>query len=127
QEADEAARDRLVTEFGVRSKFVAALYENEGGQLAGPKTILPKEVAEEVHHPGTPVRPGRPGEPDQPGRKEPQKKGMPAPSSRTSIFMIRTKNPTRHWIGVRLPGRNLATGGPMRTTLVMATSSLITN
>ncbi len=112
------------------------LYRNDAGQLAGESTTLPEPVARKVFTPG-PRREGRPprdafSEPPPgasrgaPGREGLEPRGPRPPPERVRIrdsFMVRTDDPRRYWIGMRMAvnERPLA---PMPATIVMVSDSL---
>ena len=122
--------------FGEAYRVRFLLYRNDAGQLAGESTTLPGPVAQKVFTPGL-RREGRPprdnfSEPPPgaprgaPGREGLEPRG-PRPSPERLLiresFMVRTDDPRRYWIGMRMAviERPLA---PMPATIVMVSDSL---
>ncbi len=136
------ARTGLLGKYRARMEMDFYLFGNEGDQLGGPAIVLPKAVAEKLMEglrpPGEDRPPrfgedGPPGEgPDDFGPPPRGKKGGPKgkkggpPERRGSVFYVRAGEPTRYWIGSRLPVRDRdLEGPPIRGTLFLVTDSLV--
>jgi two-component system sensor histidine kinase CpxA len=129
---------RTLERFGDAYQVRFLLYRNDVAQLAGEKTALPEPVAQKVFAPG-PRREGRPPrdmqpEPafDQPPRDEnPPRGGRDPRSPRLPVerprirdsFMVRTDNPKRYWIGMRMAVMERPQP-PVPATIVMVSDSL---
>jgi two-component system sensor histidine kinase CpxA len=111
QELGETERDEwesVLARFSAGYKVNLGLFNLDGGKIAGNITNLPPAVVERLRgQVGARRPPPRddgppPGPPDE-FRPRPQRGPMPAPK-----FMMRTSDPTRYWVGVRIP----KPGGP---------------
>jgi len=118
------------------------LYRNEGSQLAGETTTLPRPVAERIFPPGALRREGRPprdgtrdpdfnpaGRPDgaplpgPPGFRGPPH--APREIGRVRDFgLMKTDDPKHYWIWMRTAVNDRAPQPPTPATLVLVTDSL---
>jgi two-component system sensor histidine kinase CpxA len=152
RETPRAEWDAVLARFSQAYQLQFILFRNDGAHLAGPDLPLPPEVQERVverrflppgRPPGSEPPPGqskgplrgapfeseiRPdGSPFDGVRPEgsavtysPPPGGPPGPQPR---FMLQTRDPTRYWVGVRLPlvDRELRRGVPLTLLIVSDT------
>jgi two-component system sensor histidine kinase CpxA len=127
---------RILERFSEAYQVQFLLYRNDGTQLAGSKTQLPEPVAQRVFIPlrreGRPPREGRdfPGPDGAPRDGGPRESGdVRGPRSgafpRTrDLFMVRTSEPKRYWIGIRTGVIDRPPMPPSPSTIILATDSL---
>lgn len=115
-----SAWDEIVKNFSAAYKVPLALFSHDGTQLAGPTVSLPPEVLArlaERRGPGEGLGRGPP-----PGRG-PRRGALEADSVRTR-FSLHTSNPSRYWVGVRLPLADPDSSRPWPVTLLIVSESL---
>lgn len=121
--------ERFNTAYGVRF----FLFRPNGTQTAGEPVTLPAEVANRLNEFGPAPRPTPPEQADRPPRPRrddvppPRRDNTPPPRIETGPrrahpkFMVRTSNPVRYWVGVRLPvGERSRPDLPPQVLLVMS-------
>jgi two-component system sensor histidine kinase CpxA len=129
---------RILERFGEAYQVRFLLYRNDAMQLAGDSTSLPEPVAQKVFAPG-PRREGRPPREaiqdlafDPPSRDEMPPRGGrdprgPRPAAERprirDSFMVRTDEPRRYWIGMRMAVMERPLP-PVPATIVMVSDSL---
>jgi two-component system sensor histidine kinase CpxA len=116
--------DDVLQRFSSAYKVTLLLFRPDGSQAAGQRIQLPPEVTPRVGD-------RRGGPPDFGGRGPRGGRGMSRPPDFPSPvppsaprFTVRTEDPTRYWVGVRIfvPGAERQRSGPM--TLVAVSHSL---
>jgi two-component system sensor histidine kinase CpxA len=114
QETPAASRDRLLVRYAQAQRVQCYLMDDDGAQLAGPEMQLPPEVVERVTHRGR-----------RRDATEPSFVRRPPPPP---LFLIATANPTRYWVGVRIPVRSPSNDAQgERGTLLFMSHSLLGN
>ena len=132
------ARTGLLGKYRARMQMDFYLFDNDEDQLGGPPVVLPREVKEKLKEGSRPPRNDRPpqfgeerpprgGQPD--GFRPPpwQKKGPPPERGRPgAVFYVRAGEPSRYWIGSRLPVWDPdKEHPPIRGTLLLVSDSLL--
>ncbi len=115
-----SAWDEIVQNFSAAYKVPLALFSHDGTQLAGPPVSLPPEVLARVMErrgPGEGLGRGPP-----PGRG-PRRGAVEAEPVRTR-FSLHTSDPSRYWVGVRLPLPDPDVNRPWPVTLLIISDSL---
>lgn len=112
----DAILERYSDQYGV--KFL--LFENQGRQIAGPPTSLPREVYGLMA--GGPSG-GDPPPPDRRRQPPPPKGG--GPDARNAVFV--EQGAGGYWVGLRVPARDPATGDDLRATLLLNAPSLFSS
>ena len=142
EDTQAGARTGLLGKYRARMQMDFYLFGNHGDQLGGPPIVLPKEVEEKLKGGSRPPpsdRPPRFGEDRRPEAPPPPpdgfrpppryKKGGPAPERGRvprSVFYVRAGEPSRYWIGSRLPVWDPEKDGPaIRGTLLLVSDSLL--
>jgi len=100
--------DRVLDRFSDAYHVRFSLFDDEGNHLIGTLGELPKEVQGRL----SPARPGQRAEMNQRSRGEPVR------------AFLHTTQPPRYWLLLSARLDNPETGGPMRTVLVVESSSL---
>jgi two-component system sensor histidine kinase CpxA len=123
-------RDAIVERHGDRHQINFLLYDNSGELLAG-KADAPAEVLEQVTRLGPlpndrpddrpPPPPGRPDDRPPPPGGPPGDRPLPV---HPPIFTLKTSNPTRYWMGVRIPFFDKDRGESRRSTLLAGSDSI---
>ena len=118
--------DAILHRFSDAYGMEFTLFLNDASQLAGNQTLLPAPVRQKILEGKVQTHPAL-REPLPPRQRKPSG-GASEPSAGRSVrdpkFMLRTSDPTRYWVGIRIP---VATGQEPRrlqTTLLAASSSL---
>jgi two-component system sensor histidine kinase CpxA len=123
RETDRAQWNQLLAQYTPSTHASPSLFLSQGTQLAGQTVSLPAPVLEEIRSdPGPPELAGS----HNPVTRQPQRfsrMAMPAPP----LFVIRTHNPARYWIGVHVPIPDTVLGRHSHGTLVWMSSSFWTN
>jgi two-component system sensor histidine kinase CpxA len=123
--------DEILGRFGNRFHVQFFLYRNDGVYLAGETSLLPPAVHERLSErrgpppllrDGSPER-GPEGRPGPPGPfREP---GLPGgPPSGRGKFILRTQDPVRYWVGLRVPILDRERPRPGPATLLVMSESL---
>ena len=120
-ETDRTSWDRLLAGYTPATRASACLFNRHGEELAGPAVVLPPAVLEMVRrNPFEPPERGpRTGNEQRPAARPPP---PPFPA-----LLIRTTSPTRYWVGVHIPIREVPLTKPADGTLVWTFPSLWTN
>jgi two-component system sensor histidine kinase CpxA len=123
EETAPAGRDALLARYGATNGVRFYLFLNDGPQVAGEKVDLPPEVERHLRQPGGPgPGPGRGmPPPPEPGMGPPA--GLPA----QGLFFVSADAPLHHWVGVRIPLREKDSPEIQRATLLIASTSLLSN
>lgn len=109
------------------------VFREDGAQIAGEPIPLPPEVMEKLRkNPPMPPRPpgNHGGFPDQPGPEGPPARPNRGPGPRNPPaspgprFMVRTTDPVRYWVGIRMRLPNPEPGRPIPLTLLAASTSI---
>jgi two-component system sensor histidine kinase CpxA len=127
QDSSREERDEILKRYTEAYQVDFFVFDNAGKQLAGKETKLPDEVINEVtkflpQPPPMPVpikRPsaiGNPPPPPPPMNRE--------QNPRPSIFNVKTSNPTRYWLGIRIPVFEKGKNEPIRSTLLVSSDSI---
>jgi len=120
-DTDRAAWDRLLAGYTPATGASASLFNHQGAQLAGPATAVPPAVLEMVRR-----NPFEPPEP-RPRGDNSQHPSARLPPPPFPAFLIKTSAPTRYWVGVHIPVREMSMAKPNDGTLVWTFPSLWTN
>jgi len=120
-DTDRTSWDRLLAGYTPATGASACLFNQQGTQLAGPATALPTAVLEMVQR-----NPFEPTEPRPRGDNGQRRSDRPAPPP-FPAFLIKTAAPTRYWVGVHIPVRDMPMTKPNDGTLVWTFPSLWTN
>ena len=119
-ETDRGEWNRLLAQYASANHGVCYLFRSEGSQLAGPSINLPSTVLDTIRQDQPP-----PFETEgPPGRRPSKLELLPPPPP---VFLIKTSDPTRYWVGVRVPIRGESATKHMHGALVWTFSSLWTN
>jgi two-component system sensor histidine kinase CpxA len=127
--------DEILRRFSTAHRVQFLVFRNDGEQLAGEPTPLPPPVQQRLMMPGNPRREfgppeGADEEPFPPRRRGPRPlrdspdfRGPPrGPQDRPLPgrlpFMVKTDDPRRYWIGLRLPIRDPALDRQPPATLI---------
>jgi two-component system, OmpR family, sensor histidine kinase CpxA len=121
-DTDRAAWDRLLAGYRPATGASACLFSQQGAQLAGPATTLPPAVLEMVRR-----NPFEPPEPRPRSDNDQRPSGHRPPPPPFPPFLIKTVSPTRYWVGVYIPVRDMPMTRPSDGTLVWTFPSLWTN
>ena len=146
--------NKLLAEYSSRYPADLYLFDSNGQQLSGQPVTLPQRISQELRNdpfareeaePGGPPpddrggphgamgghRPPKPPDDAFPRRgrtphapPKPMGDGRRGPSSDTSLPLMRTANPTRYWVGVRIPVWQNLRDEPIHATLVWQIRSL---
>ncbi len=129
QELSEGGRpqwDAILRKFTEAYGIEFTLFLNDASQLAGSKTVLPAVVRQKILEGRVTTRPAL-KEP-LPPRTRKSADATAAPSSgrsgRDPKFMLRTSEPTRYWVGIRIPVADGEQSRRLQTTLLAASPSL---
>lgn len=137
-------RDAILQRYSDRHRVAFLLYENSGQRLAGTETDPPAEVLNRLQPPEQlpppPEGPGddRPPAPEgrspesRPPERMPDDRPVPLPGRgpqgrplpQHPIFTLKTSNPTRYWMGVRVPFYDAGRAQSLRATLLAASDSI---
>lgn len=125
-------RSRVLQRYSQAYRVEFYLFTNDGNQLAGETVTLPSEVMNHLKRgePGGPRQPpGNPPpseiwQPDPP--PDPPPPGPPPPLKHP-IFKVKTFNPTRYWVGVRIPVLEKEDLPLLRSTLIAVSDSMSGN
>jgi two-component system sensor histidine kinase CpxA len=123
-DTDRAQWNQLLAQYTPSTHASPCLFSSQGTQLAGQAVGLPAPLLEEIRRdPGPPPELAGSRNPTtgQPQILSPM--AMPPPP----LFVIRTRNPTRYWIGVHVPVPDTIPVRHGHGTLVWMSSSLWTN
>jgi two-component system sensor histidine kinase CpxA len=101
-------RDAILARYTQAYGIDFYLFENTGSQLAGVPVSLPDDLTFHLLGRNRPAPP-----PSPPG-------GSP---HRHPIFKVQTSNPTRYWVGIRVPVMDETSPEPVRATLLAASNS----
>lgn len=112
QETKVEARDRLLARYAQTYGVSFYLLDGEGKRLAGPELKLPAVLSQRFSHHGPP-------------REATPPHGMPP--AHAPMFLLTTSNPTRYWVGVRIPLRSSANGEFERASLLLMSPALLGN
>jgi len=119
-ETDRGEWNRLLAQYASANHGACYLFRSEGSQLAGPSINLPSTVLDTIRQDQPP-----PFETEgPPGRRPSKLELLPPPPP---VFLIKTSDPTRYWVGVRVPIRGESATKHMHGALVWTFSSLWTN
>lgn len=102
-------RDVILARYAQAYGIDFYLFDNNSTQLGGIPINLPDDLAFHLHGGGT-----------RPPPPPPRPKG---PGQRHPIFKVQTSNPTRYWVGIRVPVVNEGSPEPVRATLLAASYS----
>jgi two-component system sensor histidine kinase CpxA len=122
-ETDRAQWDQLLAQYASPT-HAPCLFTNQGTQLAGPPVDLPDAVLEMIRRDKEPSFERHDSHAAKTG--QPQVLSAPPPPP-PPLFLIRTRAPTRYWVGVRVPVRSESAARPGHGTLVWISPSLWTN
>jgi two-component system sensor histidine kinase CpxA len=129
QELSEGGRsqwDAILRKFTEAYGIEFALFLNDASQLAGNKTVLPSAVRQKILEGRVPTKPAL-REP-LPPRTRKSADASAAPGSgrpvRDPKFMLQTSQPTRYWVGIRIPVADGEQPRRLQTTLLAASPSL---
>ncbi len=126
-------RDAILQRYSDRHRITFLLYENSGERLAGKEPDPPPEVLAHLRPPANrppnegpgndrpPPPPGRPD--DRPRQPDGLAGARPGPPQHP-IFTLKTSNPTRYWMGVRIPFYDKDRSESLRATLLAASDSI---
>src|SRR5438093_6903082 len=120
--------DAILRRFNDAYGIDFTLFLNDASQLAGSKTLLPAPVRQKILEGRLPTRPAL-REP-LPPRQRKSAGGPPEPEpgagrpGRDPKFMLRTSDPTRYWVGIRIPVADGKDPRRLQTTLLAASPSL---
>ena len=119
-DTNPAQWNQLLAQYTPSAHASAYLYSNQGAQLAGPAITLPAAVLEVIRRdPGPPFNAA--GSQGLRAGKPPL--FFPPPP----VFIIRTRTPTRYWVGVRIPVRTNPGAAATHGVLMWTFPSLWTN
>jgi len=129
QELSEGGRsewDAILRRFSDAYGMEFTLFLNDASQLAGNETLLPSPVRQKILEGRVRTYPAL-KEP-LPPRQRKSAGGASEPSSgrpgRDPKFMLRTSDPTRYWVGIRIPVADGQERRRLQTTLLAASASL---
>jgi two-component system sensor histidine kinase CpxA len=118
----EAILGRFSDAYGIEF----TLFRNDAHQLAGSKTVLPAPVRQKILEGRVPTR--RALREPLPLRQRKAAAGSPesnaARPGRDPQFTLRTSDPTRYWVGIRIPVADGQDPRRLQTTLLAASPSL---
>ena len=120
--------DAILRRFSEAYGTEFTLFLNDASQLAGSKTLLPAQVRHKILEGRVPTRPAL-REPLPPRQRKPAS-GSPEPETgagrpgRDPKFMLRTSDPTRYWVGIRIPVADGKDPRRLQTTLLASSPSL---
>ena len=118
--------DAILRRFSDAYGIEFTLFLNDASQLAGSKTLLPAPVQQKILEGRVLTHPAL-REP-LPPRQRKTAGGAPEPSAdrpgRDPKFMLRTSDPTRYWVGIRIPVADGQEPRRLQTTLLAASPSL---
>jgi len=118
--------DAILRRFSDAYGIEFTLFLNDASQLAGSKTLLPAQVRNKILEGRVPTRRAsrEPLPPRQ--RKAAGASGEPGTGrpGRDPKFMLRTSDPTRYWVGIRIPVADGQDPRRLQTTLLAASPSL---
>ena len=135
RDMERANRDAVLKHYSQQTDVDFWVFSERRDQLAGEPLILPDEIEREFD-PGPPPRrephgPPQgppPGPPDQngppPGGPPRGRPGPGGPPRDRAIFTAKTFNPTRYWVGVRIPIFEPGGGEPTRSVFLASSSSI---
>jgi two-component system sensor histidine kinase CpxA len=118
--------DAILSRFSEAYGIEFTLFLNDASQLAGSKTLLPAQVRDKILEGRVPTRPAL-REPLPPRQRKPAG-GSPEPGAgrpgRDPKFMLHTSDPTRYWVGIRIPVADGREPRRLQTTLLSASPSV---
>ncbi len=117
---DKASGDAILSRYSEQYGVKFILFENEGRQVAGIQTVLPREVL--LRLAGGP--PGG-GPPLKDRRRQPPPGKGGGPDARNAVFV--EQGAGSYWVGLRVPARDPATGDDLRATLLLNAPSLFSS
>jgi two-component system sensor histidine kinase CpxA len=123
-ETDRTRWNQLLAQYTPAARAAPCLFTNQGTQLAGPLVDLPGPVLEMIRRDQEPPLEARSSQGARTGQPHVL---SPPPPPPPPLFLIRTRAPTRYWVGVRVPVRDVSTARPGHGTLVWVSSSFWTN
>jgi len=118
--------DAILGRFSEAYGIEFTLFLNDASQLAGSKTVLPAPVRQKILEGRVPTRRAL-REPLPPRQRKPAggsaepRAGRPG---RDPKFMLHTSDPTRYWVGIRIPVADGKDPRRLQTTLLAASPSL---
>lgn len=117
--------DRLLASYSNVTHTTACIFDSQGVQLAGPTTGLPPGVKEMIGHKRfSPfILPSAGSDLSNPRPPFPG----PPPPGLIPVFVIKSLNPTRYWVGAPILIRSDPRGGSPSATLFWIGSSFWTN
>ena len=119
--------DAILRRFSDAYGIEFTLFLNDASQLAGSQTLLPAQVRHKILEGRVPTRSAL-REPLPPRQRKPGAGSQPEPSAgrpgRDPKFMLHTSDPTRYWVGIRIPVADGQEPRRLQTTLLAASPSL---
>jgi two-component system sensor histidine kinase CpxA len=102
------------------------LFLNDASQLAGSKTVLPAAVRQKILEGRVSTRPALREPLPARARKSADAPAMPSSvrPARDPNFMLQTSEPTRYWVGIRIPVADGEQPRRLQTTLLTTSPSL---
>lgn len=116
-EADPAGWDEVLARAAANYGVMFFLFDQGGEQIAGEEIPLPREVGDRI--------PRRRRPPEDPPREPERKAGLSPRPLGPPLFYTATSDPTRYWVGVRVPVREDRAENPRPGTLVLMSPSLL--
>lgn len=126
EETPVSGRDALLERYSNHYEVRFLLWDNDGNQVAGPKTTLPENVMRALLR-RPPPRFRRPERPPIP-REEVEEKGLPRGTLPPPGFFFEiSRSPLLYWVGVRIPIRSQGSEEVVRGLLVLSSPTLFAN
>jgi len=120
--------DKIVESYSAAYKVDFSLLSDEGGMLAGKTFPIPREVMDRVIAPPRDRMPPLPladiAPDDERDRLRPGPPPRPPEPPPHPTFSLRTWDPLRYWVGVRIPVFADRTRPPIRATLLAESDSM---
>jgi two-component system sensor histidine kinase CpxA len=121
-QAAPAERTAILNRYAEAYQVDFLLYANDGTQLGGRETTLPSEVLAQLIRPSN-LPAGPPDDPERRGPPPATERRGPPPQRRHALFSVNTDNPTRYWVGARVPVSEPGRPEPIRATLLAVSDS----